>query len=394
MSIKNKENLDTQEKEPNFTFTFLILGIVLAVPFGSVSLSFDFFNQYFYEKSAFYIPNAYFPVILLTTFWNLKYGERYFVFNKIRFNLTMILIMNSSIIAMIYLVEGIQGFYSLFVLCIIMAMNNGVFSPSSFGLASVISPAYLTSLSLGTVIGGTLFFFVRLLFNLIAGPNKDIYALRTGVTILYIFGICMVLLAKKLIEDMAKNDYIKEKIKASDSNNKVNSDNDKKSSIFEIFSNIKYSALSVFLITTASFSVFPAIIIKPAKGDSNTILILIGSNQIFGAVGVFISKSYKFFSEKQVLILCLIRYICVFIAILLCTGFETSYLSNYTINLLNCLALSFSHGYLWTCAMVFAPTNLKNEDKQKGGFLMSTLTSLGMTMGTIVVALIGYFNIV
>ena len=381
---------------------FLFLGIGTLVPWNAIISNLDFLIYYqkdYHPEITFpnmnFILNLIIQFLLLTTKKILKYKTQIYI------SLTLFLI---NIILLPIITIYIKGNLGFKINCIIMLFNgigNALISYSCFGLVSFFPIKCLISLSLGQGIAGILMNLLRyiILFSL-GDDEKNInlssyifFSVSAFILLITIFKFHSITKKKyflnKLIEagdeinSFSDNDSLDNPLKIPD---KENENNENLSIIFVIFKifGINLMIILCFIIT---FTLFPAVTIKPKLFNLslgwkiNTIIFIYNCFDTIGRKLLSYIKPNKFIlyfcSLLRIGLLFTFPYICY------CENhklFNDNLISIFSI--CNVIILAISNGFVNSLCFALAPEQVEGSMKGKAGSSVSLCLSLGIFLGT------------
>lgn len=155
-------------------------------------------------------------------------------------------------------------------------------------------------------------------------------------------------------------------------------------------------ASQVFLVFFCTFLIFPGVTNNPMfnflkdNEQANTWknLIFVFLFNIFDTLGRFLGGKYQIFNPKTVIIHTLGRFVFIFTSFLI---FYHVILYHDFLMILNMIGFAFTNGYGSTLTMMFAPSLVKDEHKEKAGMIMAFHLVGGIMMGAFVA--IGFSNL-
>ena len=381
---------------------FLFLGIGTLLPWNAIISNLDFLIYYqkdYHPEITFpnmnFILNLIIQFLLLTTKKIIKY--------KTQIYLSLILFLINIILLPIITIY-IKGNLGFKINCIIMLFNgigNALISFSSFGLVSFFPIKCLISLSLGQGIAGILMNILRYIILFTLGDNEK--NINLGTYIFFSVSAFILLITIFKFHSISKKKYFHNKlIEAGDEINNFsdsesldnplqipdkNNDNKEDISIFILIFKLFGINLMVILCFIITFTLFPAVSIKPNLFNLslgwkiNTIIFIFN---LFDTIGrkllSYITPNkfiLYFFSFIRIGLLISFPYICY------CENHKLlndNLISIFTI--CNVMILGISNGFLSSMCFALAPEQVEGNMKGKAGSTVSFCLILGIFLGT------------
>ena len=381
---------------------FLFLGIGTLVPWNAIISNLDFLIYYqkdYHPEITFpnmnFILNLIIQFLLLTTKKILKYKTQIYI------SLTLFLI---NIILLPIITIYIKGNLGFKINCIIMLFNgigNALISFSSFGLVSFFPIKCLINLSLGQGFAGILMNLLRYIILFSLGDDEKNINLSSYIFFSVSAFILLITIFK--FHSISKKKYFNNKlIEAGDEINTFSdsesldnplqipdkeNDNKEDLSIIVLIFKIFGINLMIILCFVITFTLFPAVCIKP-----NLFHLSLGwkINTIIFTFNVFDTIGRKLLSyvnpTKFILyFLSLLRIILLITFPYICYCENHKLLSDNLISIFsicNVIILGISNGFLNSLCFALAPEQVEGNMKGKAGSSVSLCLSLGLFLGT------------
>lgn len=321
------------------------------------------------------------------------------------------------------------------IIIIIMGIANAFAQGGAFGYAAIYPPAMMGALMFGQGFSGTVCNIVRMICLAILPPNQDAkedmnayYGCLIYFSIAALILIACIVLFYSLQNTSYAKFYIRKASKAQHTERKsiisrhsslsdsleivrVNQSADPTElssdrvdeapqtpqNFMFIYKKVFPLSSQVFLCFLITFIVFPGVCLetkfKFLDGKSgefawNSVLMITFFNT-FDTIGRFLGGSYQLFTPNTVIILTLVRLIFVFTFIMI--GLNKLFQSDW-FRIVNMALFAFTNGYNSTLLMIYGPTGVQNEHKERAGIIMSFHLVGGIFAGSLVAIGMGKIN--
>lgn len=410
------------EKVPIFAkLNFICSGIGALIGWNSILTALDFFGDKFPFNVAFLFG---IPLFISTNIFSyLIYVVARFLSINSRIVLGLLIMMIVLIIMPILaaLMPNEEGFYISLFLIFILGMSNAIMQGSAVSLASMFPYECLSFYFTGTGIAGMTICILRMIMLSSFGDNDE-KGVLIGTIVYFTLSSCFLLftlimhiffkktefckyylkLAKAKRKDSLKTETLElaqqnpneellllstkkeEKIEDVNEISREVYSHDLKF-IYKVFLKINPLPLLVFLIYIQTFMMFPGVSLKKqlsgmSKAWSGTILIFIFN--VFDTVGKYFSSFRSTYSKKSTIFWVFFRFVFYVFYLLMAMRNDIPVICDNWFAILNMALFSLLNGYTTSCAMVLAPEECENEEKETTGFLMTHPLYLGIMVGT------------
>lgn len=411
------------EAIPAFTkMYFICSGIGALVGWNSILTALDYFADKFPYNVSFLFG---IPLFISTNLFSymIYIIARWFSINaRIISGLILMMIVLIIMPILAALMPNDEGFYLTLALIFILGMSNAIMQGSSVSLASMFPYECISYYFTGTGIASISICILRMIMLEIFGDNDE-KGVLIGTIVYFTISSCFLLftlvthvifkktefckyylkLAKGKRKasnnggvELAQNN-VKEELLVGNTENGFKDPNENELEmsrevykhdlkfIYKVFLKINPLPLLVWLIYVQTFMMFPGVALKKqlsgmSKAWSITLLIFVFA--IFDTIGKYLSAMRKFYSKKSTIILVFLRFIFFVFYLLMATRDDIPVICDNWFAIFNMALFSLLNGYTTSCAMVLAPEECDNEEKETTGFLMTHPLYFGIMCGS------------
>jgi equilibrative nucleoside transporter 1/2/3 len=288
------------------------------------------------------------------------------------------------------------GFPITLSMLVVLALSGSLLQGGVFGLAGIFPPNYMQAVMMGNGFAGLTVSLIRILTKATieaeGSTDKTIlisssiyFFVSAGVIILCIISYLILLRSPfvryylKKSTQPAANDIVQY-----DDYNNIQAE-PQTVSVWQVFKKIWLMAFGVFMVFTVTLAIFPGLVVTiptmfpTSKWAEWFPVILVFFFQLFDTVGRTLPRWIIAFNQRTVIVPILLRVVFL-ILFLLCL--KPRLILHDAFPLIFMALMAFTNGYLSSLVMMFAPSNVKEHEKQTAGTMMTFFLLLGICAGS------------
>ena len=442
MLSENRRKEEPKDKGNIAYYIFLLFGIGGLLPWNAIITAIYFFSEAFPSHD----PAFDFTLIL---------NSLNFIFNFVNmFTIRLIPLKFRLVVSLLaifgllwsmpfisnYLSES-KGWLSIIIIIVAMGVANSFAQVGIYGFAGVFPPKYTGAVMIGNGLSGLSMNIFRM-STLVAFPPKEIeegetdntafigciiyFAITSLILIMSIFGYFYIsntefaqFYMKRVGDTMSErtmslniaarsagslghadaikifheeeNIYIK-----MEENDHINNESESTSTekaFLQIYKNIGFMAIQVFICFTITFVVFPGTLLSTRFGflgesplDKAWLSVLIITLfNFFDIIGKFTAGLAKILSPRTIFILTVFRIVFIPTSIFIKLGYHPTWIfTSDWFRILNIALFSFTNGYSSVLLMTYGPQLVDNNSKERAIILMSFHLVGGIFFGSLI----------
>ena len=310
------------------------------------------------------------------------------------------------------------GFALIMILIFIQGMANSIMQGSAVSLASMFPYECLSKYFTGTGIAGTTICLLRMLMLWCFG-SEDHDGILIGTIVYFTISASFLIFTLTTHVIFKKTEFCKFYLKQAKGNKQqspevelsaqdnlsgpllIASNNGQPAEdsieikevykhdwkfIWKVFKKIWVFPVLVFTIYVQTFMMFPGVSLEKemnglSKAWNSTILIF--TFNIFDTLGKYFSAKRSWYSKRSTIFFVLSRFLFYVFYLLMASSDNITVISDDWFAIVNMALFAGLNGFTTSCAMILAPEECENEEKETVGFLMTHPLYLGIMIGSL-----------
>jgi equilibrative nucleoside transporter 1/2/3 len=280
---------------------------------------------------------------------------------------------------------------------VILALGGSLLQSGVFGLAGCLPPNYMQAVMMGNGLAGLTVILIRVLTKATIeseGSTDQTMLISTAIYFFvssFVIVICIVsyliLLRTPFVKyyiDKASKPAVNDIVQYDEYNN-IQGDEKVSVSVWQVFLKIKLMGFAVFAVFTVTLAIFPGLVVTiptyypDSPWASWFPIVSVLFFQLFDSIGRTVPRWFVVLSQRTIVVPVLMR-VAFLVLFLLCL--KPRYIVHDAFPLVFMAGMAFTNGYFSSLIMMFAPSNVRDNEKQTAGTLMTFFLLLGICAGS------------